>query len=395
MRYCYFGPHPDERDGGQIVNFYLLKKQNELRPRDEYYGIPKVYEELNAARLPWVNYPPIVPRDRIAEFMYGLNIPLINIFHIGRMDFEPLLDPIHDVGGRIVCHQTLHWPDDDVLKSERLDEIDAIVAPTEYAKRIFQTVAKLPPDRVPVIPHGVDMTRFYRHQTPLKNQLGIKPGQAVILYSGRLSFWKGVQELIPIMRHFTQIYDCVFIIRGGAFEGVEESMKLAYIFDRMSRNNPNIIFLPEWQSPEFMEELYAFTDILIFNSAHEGFGVPLIEAQAVGAVPVVTAIANHAEIMGHSGERGILLDPKVEVGVVNDGTVLKVAASDQLAGAIGWLLDNPEEMVYMGQRGVENVKERFELTDVAIKWLQLYDSLCPPDAYSMDEEMQKRLLLGE
>jgi len=390
-RYCYWGPVPNERDGGAIVNYYLLKKFNELRPMDEYYGVPKVPEELDPSWLPWVNYFTVRNSvEFIPSLMLRKDIPLLNIFHIGRGDIERVLEPVHNIGGKIVCHQTIHWDDDDILKSNRLIELDKIVAPTRYAYDIFKEKARLPPEKLAIIPHAVDTNRFYKHETILERRWNIdKKRQRVILFTGRLSYWKGVHQIIPIIRPLVRAFDCVFVIRGSAFEGVEESKKLAYIFNRLSVNNPNIIFISEWQPPAFMEELYAMTDVLIANSAHEGFNLPLIESQAVGAIPITTAIPNHVEILGRTGYCGILVEPRVRVGEVNDGRELMVAESDQLYGAVKWVLENPAECAVMGQHGIENVKKRFDLSKIAPSWLQLYDSLLSDD---MNENMRKGIL---
>jgi len=391
-KYCYWGPHPWEMDGGAVVNYYLLKEQTKLRPRDEYYGIPKVPEELEAGSLPTVNYLINCKKSEdIVDVMNHFSIPLLNIFHVSHEDFEKIIDPVHDIGGKIVLHQTIHWPDDMILKSNRLNDIDMIVAPTNFAKNIFNIVKKVPKEKIAVIPHAVDITKFRKRPTILKQKLGIPADHKVILYSGRLSFWKGVQELIPIIRPLTKDYKCTFIIRGGYFGGDKHGEALFKVFDNMAKRNPNLIFIPDWQSPEFMEELYSMVDILAFNSAHEGFGVPLIEAQAVEAVPVTTAIANHVEILGATGERGILLDPRVKVGEVNDGTILKVASSDQLFGAIKVLLEEPNLIKFMGRRGRANVEQKYNLTTIAQHWLSLYDDLLPEN-FSMDDEAKRRLL---
>lgn len=291
--------------------------------------------------------------------------------------------------GRWFCTRLCIGPDDDIFKSKRLGDVDKIVAPTYYAQHLFNSVGKIPAEKVEYIPHAVDITRYYKRKTVLEEQFNIdKRSQKVILYSGRLSFWKGVQELIPIMKKLTRRFNCVFIIRGSAFPGIPESMKLAYIFERMSFNNSNIIFLPDWQPPSVMEELFAMTDILVCNSAHEGFSVPLIEAMASSAVPVATAIPNHIEIIEKNTINGLLLEPRVTVGKVNDGRTLQIASSDQLDGALQWLLENPDEMKIMGARGQAMVKERYDLTKIASRWLSLYDSLT---AKSMEERTLERL----
>jgi len=382
---------PWEQDGGAVVAYYQLKKMNMLAPRDEHWATSKVPEEYDGSYLPWVNGFLPDSHEAFARLMYEEQIPLMTFFHIGHEAFEQIIDSVHDVGSKIVLWQTIHWPTDTILMSNRLMDIDKIVAPTEYAKRVFQLVRRIPPNNIEVIPHGVDTDRFYKHPTILKEKLGIRPEQKVILYSGRLGFWKGVHQIIPIMRPLAKAYDCVFIIRGGYFWGQEEGKRLAYVFERISTNNPNVIFLPEWQSPSYMEELFAMTDILVSNSGHEGFNVPLIEAQAVGAVPVTTALANHVEILGETGNRGILLEPRLKVGKVDDATDINVATHEQLLGAVKWLLENPEERDAMGMRGITNVNNRFRLEDVCKKWFELYDSLISKD-YSMDDVAKDRVL---
>jgi len=392
VNHLFWGPHPNEQDGGGVVNYYLLKKLNQISPLDVYHGVPKVPEELDASALPWINYHFIETAGMdIPSIMYSNEIQALNMFHIGRSEMESVIDPVHNIGGKLVLHQTIHWPDDDIFKSGRLSEIDKIVAPTEYAKRMFQRVAKLPPENVPVIPHGVDLQAFRRRPTILERHLNIdKSRQKVILYSGRLHYWKGLAQIIPIIRPLAKEFNCVFIIRGGAFQGVEESRKLAFIFNRLSTNNPNVIFLPEWRSPDFMEELFAMSDILLFNSAHEGFGCPLTEIQAVQGIPVATAIPNHVEILGRTGEVGVLLDPREKVGEVNDGRELFVATSDQLYGACKWLLENPDETEVMGRRGLRNVQTRFDLNKVAMSWLKMYAELL--FGKDMEETAEDRIM---
>lgn len=392
-KYLYWGPFPWEQDGGAVVNYYLLKEQYKIR-QDKYYGVSKVPEELDPTYTPFVNfygYPIVQKHEDMAKVMAHEQIPLMNIFHLGPIDFEKVLDPVHEIGGKVVLHQTIHWPDDQVLTSDRLDEFDGIVCPTQYAKQVFIGSGKIKPYKLKYIPHAVDTSKYYKNRNaPLRAQLGIRPDQKIIMYSGRLSFWKGMQELIPIMRSLYNEYDCVFIIRGGAFQGNEESMGLYRVFNRLAWKNPNIRFIPTWQSPEFMEQLHCITDITVFNSGHEGFGVPLIEAMATESIPITTALANHVEICGYNGERALLLDPRKQVGVVNDDTPIKVASSVQIDKAIRWILDNQEEAEILGENGREKVLAQYDLAKVSQQWLDYYDKLIP-EGYNMDEEVVKRL----
>ena len=392
-KYIYWGALPWEHDGGAVVNYYLLKKQHELRSRDIYYGVPKVQHEVDPSALKWVNFPRIRTYNDIVDTIYKNKIELMNMFHVGHEDFEQILDPIMELGTKTVLHQTLHWNDDVILNCDRLEDIDKIVCPTVYAQDIFIRERKIRRRNTTVIPHAVDDTKFYRppdaERNLYKEKLDIRPDQKVIVYSGRLGLWKGIRELVPILRPLYMEHDCVFLIRGSQF-GDREGKALDYILKRISRENPNVRYYPDWMSPEFMERMYQIADIMLFNSGHEGFGVPLIEAQAVGAVPVTTALANHIEICGRDGNTSKIIAPTVDVGEVNDGTRVKVGSSDAVYGAVKWLLENPVEAEVMGKRGRANVQKRFRLEDICHRWLALYDSMVP-DPYNPDASLAKSL----
>lgn len=58
---------------------------------------------------------------------------------------------------------------------------------------------------------------------------------------------------------------------------------------------------------EDMYKKYQSTDILVFASTYEGFGMPIIEAQAVGVTVVTSNISSMPEVAGENG--AIFVDP--------------------------------------------------------------------------------------
>ena len=391
MKYLWYAPFPNEMDGGAIVIYYQAEMMNLLEPMVKVWGVPKVPEELEANYLPWINFFSTNGNlDEIPRRMMQEQIPLATFFHIGRKRFEPIIDSIHNIGAKLVLWQTIHWMDDDVFESKRLNDFDSIVAPTGYAKRALMEVAKISHKKITTIPHGVNMRKFYPHKTAMRLQMGIPPEKKIILFTSRLSLWKGVHQLIPVFRPLIKDYDCHFVIRGGTFWGIEEGRKLDYIFSTLSARNRNIIYVPNWQSPAWMEELFASCDFFISPSGHEGFGVPLIEAMATKMPVVATLIPSHAEILGQSGMCGLLLEPTVKVGEVNKGQPIKIPNSDQIEGSLRWLLENPEESRVMAERGYRRAKKFFDLEKISRQWFDLYLELMP-EGFDMGKEMARRL----
>lgn len=391
-KYLYWGPHLSEMDGGAIVNYYLLNELIKIRTKDKYWVVPKVPEEFDPSYIPFAEPVFIGNPEAIPDIMLSHDIPVVNLFHVGRYDFEKVIEPVHMIGGKLVLHQTIHWADDDVFKSDVLDQFDKIVTPTNWAREMMMKVAKISPRNIKVIPHAIPMNRFYPHESPLREYFNIKPEQKVFLYTGRLSLWKGVHNIIPAMRDLIKEFDCVFIFRGGAFRGLDRSAQLDYIISTIASRNPNVIFIPEWQEPSFMEELWGLGDFFLGPTAHEGFFVPLIEAMATKTPFVTTYLPNLVEVGGKSGLCGLFLIPEQKVGEVNNGTAIKVPGWRAIQNACRWLLENPEEAQIMGERGYRRCKKYFDLKKIAREWLKLYDQLIPK-GYSMLAGMSKNLNL--
>jgi glycosyltransferase involved in cell wall biosynthesis len=62
----------------------------------------------------------------------------------------------------------------------------------------------------------------------------------------------------------------------------------------------------DWLSPEELEGLWALTDVFVYPSLYEGFGLPVLEAMARG-VPV--ACANVSSLPEVAGDAALLFDP--------------------------------------------------------------------------------------
>jgi glycosyltransferase involved in cell wall biosynthesis len=108
---------------------------------------------------------------------------------------------------------------------------------------------------------------------------------------------------------------------------------------------------------ERIVELYAEAEIAVVPSLYEGFSLPAVEAMAA-AVPVVATTGGAIpEVVGRSGETGVLVPP---------------ADAGALAGAILELLADPDRRDRIGAAGRQRAVERYSWRATAEKTVEQY-----------------------
>lgn len=106
-------------------------------------------------------------------------------------------------------------------------------------------------------------------------------------------------------------------------------------------------------SDDQLQQEYAGSDVVVFASTYEGFGLPIIEAQAVGRPVVTSNVCSMPEV---AGDAACLVDP-FDAQSIRNG-ILKV-------------INDRSYRESLVARGFENVK-RFEVTRIAKQYYDLY-----------------------
>ena len=101
---------------------------------------------------------------------------------------------------------------------------------------------------------------------------------------------------------------------------------------------------------------YYLCDVLAFVSTYEGFGLPILEAQAAGRVVLTSNVASMPEV---AGSGALLVDP-FSVEEIRNG-ILKIINDSELR----------ESLI---ARGLENIK-RFEPAAIAEQYRELYETI--------------------
>ena len=111
-------------------------------------------------------------------------------------------------------------------------------------------------------------------------------------------------------------------------------------------------------SREEVVKEYCDSDLLIFASTYEGFGLPIVEAQAIGLPVITSGMAPMTEV---AGSAALFVDPYDEKEIR--------AALEQILGA-------PDLARRLSDRGRRNA-ERFDAEIVAQRYADVYMRICP------------------
>ena len=156
---------------------------------------------------------------------------------------------------------------------------------------------------------GIDLRRFSpTHYSAdakqaIKRALNIKPGTRVLLFVGRITEDKGIDELFKAFNNVLAVHRDTILLVVGPFEtDIEPNIRTKA---RQLGGN-QIIFTGFCQQPE---HYMSIADILCIPSYREGFGTVVIEAGAMGVPAIGTRIYGLTDAIV-DGVTGLLVEPK-------------------------------------------------------------------------------------
>jgi glycosyltransferase involved in cell wall biosynthesis len=255
-----------------------------------------------------------------------------------------LVVTIHDLAFR------LH-PETAPMATRRwLDRLDRavrqaaeVVAVSEATRRDLLELYALNPDRVTVIHHGIDADRF-RPAPPeevdrIRGRHGIEG--PYLLFLGGLEPRKNLPALV---RAWSRVPDGPGLVIAGASvpwnpEGRTELERTLAALPGAVRHR---ITLTGYVGHRDKVALLTGALALAFPSLYEGFGLPILEAMAVGTPVVTSDVSSMPEV---AGDAAVLVDPRDEEAladglgrVVTDHDLverLRAAGRDRI-GEFGW-----------------------------------------------------------
>jgi len=200
------------------------------------------------------------------------------------------------------------------------------------------------PERLHVIPVGVDTTTFQPRTEPRE------PGRLVAVASSDTPM-KGVGVLLDAVAKLRTTRDVRLVLitkptPGGSAAREIEALGLG----------DAVRFASDLDHSQ-VAALLASAEVAVVPSLYEGFSLPAIEAMACGTPLVATRTGALPEVVGSDGTAALLVPP---------------GDADALAAAVDRLLGDPAERERMGAAGRLRVQERFTWRAVAEQTASYY-----------------------
>lgn len=223
--------------------------------------------------------------------------------------------------------------------------------------------------KVRVVHNGVDPAKYDPARvapdeaTALRDRLGIGD-RPLILFIGRLSTVKGVLPLLLAMPAIARAVPDARLVLVGVGELETEARALIAELGLEEHLVPVFRVLPE---PERILH-YAASDLCVFPSLYEPFGIVSTEAMAMGKPVVVGAT-------GTSGFR----EQVIPEGAGRCGAWIDPHDPASIAGAVIDLLRDREELARLGRNGRDRVLSRFTWEHAADETVAVYrDAVARP-----------------
>lgn len=232
---------------------------------------------------------------------------------------------------------------------------DRVIAISEQTARDLQTYYRLDqgslrviypaydPRFGPVLPEQIDQVRQ-----------DFSTGQRFILHVGSISRKKNLLVLVKAFeRLVSQGYPGKLVLAGAEYNKGHDDALFAHIGNSPHRSR---VVFTGYVPDEDMPALYNASELMVFPSLHEGFGIAPVEAMACGTPVISSSGGALGEVVGQGG---------VVLSEVND---------ELLAYTMAGVLDDPAFRCSLIDRGFERVKQ-YSIHQAAMQTLAVYEEL--------------------
>lgn len=210
----------------------------------------------------------------------------------------------------------------------------------------------MPPDRLRMIPNGVEPPSAGMSPASVREQLGLPSDAFVAGYIGRLAVQKRAQDLVWAVETLRQIRPQFHLVLIG--DGPERDRLERFAESIGCRGNVHFL----GHRSDAAAWLTGF-DTFCLASSFEGMSNSLMEAMAAGKPVVVSDIPANRELVTHE----------------QNGLLVKLGDGVGFMQFFRRLMDEPELGPRLGAAAREHMHDHFSVTKMVARYTDLYHSL--------------------
>ncbi len=177
-----------------------------------------------------------------------------------------------------------------------VNESSKVICCSNYMANQISETFNFPREKISVIPNGVNVSKFdikiIDVQTVKRRYA--EPNEKMVVYVGRLVHEKGVHVLIGAVPKVLDVLPNVkFVIVG------EGGMKEYLLKEAWDFGVSDHVFFTGFVDESMLVSLYKVSDVAVFPSLYEPFGIVALEAMAAKVPVVVSDTGGLSEIVEH------------------------------------------------------------------------------------------------
>jgi glycosyltransferase involved in cell wall biosynthesis len=230
--------------------------------------------------------------------------------------------------------------------------VDRHVCVSHSVAEFSTTQSGIPPDKIVVIPNGIDLDLYPSRQPADLTALGIPAGRRAVTFVGRLHPQKGVVWLLKAaLDWLVKLPDCdlLFVGKGPLERPLATACQTAGIADR--------VHFAGWRTD--VPAILAASDLLVLPSAWEGMPNVILEAMASRRPVVASDVEGVRELLG----------PAAPPQTVRYGD------TQGMIGKIVNLMTNPALAAATGEENRRRAEQHFAISRMVAAYENLWESL--------------------
>lgn len=228
-----------------------------------------------------------------------------------------------------------------------------VICCSEYMRQELQRIFQMPADKIQVIPNGVYQKDFQKTTTDprkIRSQYAA-PDEKIIFHVGRIVREKGLGVLLEAMPRILAVVPRVKLVIAGQGGYLEELRHRTYQLGVYNR-----VYFTGYIDDDTRNALYQCSDVAVFPSLYEPFGIVALEGMAAGVPVVVSDTGGMSDIVSH--------------GV--NGLKAYVDNPISLADNIIWALQHPDHTQKMKQQALTDIDRKYSWPQIAAQTIAVY-----------------------